>query len=198
MDELPYSLAAERNSGPILSVLRQQFARCEKVLEIGSGTGQHAVAMAEGMPHLAWQTSDLVENHNAIEARVCDSQARNVYPPLLLDVRDPPLTISKYDGVFSANTAHIMNPHTVAAMFEMVGHLLIEGGAFCLYGPFRQNGKLNSASNESFDKSLRARGADMAIRDLETLDELAENNGLKRNYLFAMPANNQFVIWQKK
>ena len=177
--------------------MRQEFRECRSVLEIGSGTGQHAVAFARELPHLAWQTSDLDENHVAIEARIAASGLDNVRVPMSLDVRyadDPPRS---FEGVFSCNTAHIMSAGAVEAMFALVGKALQPGGTFCLYGPFRIGGLFNTASNERFDASLRSRDPEMGIRDLETLDDLAGRNGICRSGLYAMPSNNFLAAWQK-
>ena len=127
-----YCEACDRNRDPILSVIRELFSGCKAVLEIGSGTGQHAVYFAKHMPHLVWLTSDLPENHEHIKLWLNDSGLENVRQPLLLDVTDgcwPEITI---DAVFSANTAHIMHWQAVAAFISGVGGLLPVNGIFAL------------------------------------------------------------------
>ena len=193
----PRSPAAERNQQPILDVLLREFAGLSDVLEIGSGTGQHAVAFARAMPWLFWQTSDLAENHQGINAWIDDSDAKNIGRPIDLDVLRPQPIAQKFDAVFSANTAHIMSIDAVRAMFTVIGEVVRPGGLFCLYGPFRTDGSFDTESNRRFDESLKAQHPQMGIRDLEDLDRLAENAGLSRCRLYAMPANNQLAVWQK-
>ena len=192
-----YAPAALRNSQPILEVIRDEFTGCRKVLEIGSGTGEHAVFFASEMPGLTWQTSDLTANHDSIIAWIDDAGLDNVRGPLELDVQKPPQIREKYDAVFSANTAHIMSIGAVECMFHVVADCLNEDGRFCLYGPFNLNGAFTSDSNRQFDASLRARNPEMGIRDLETLDGFASANGLHRINLYAMPANNMIAVWAR-
>lgn len=197
MADKPFAPAAERNAAAILEVLNQEFQNCKKVLEIGSGTGQHAVFLAAALPHLSWQTSDLEENHAAINAWLADSGTSNVRPPLSLDVRDANIAGTDYDAVFSANTAHIMSFDAVVDMFALVGRVLRPDGIFGLYGPFLIDGRFTTPSNEQFDADLRARDPAMGIRDLADLDSLGAGQGLRREALFAMPANNFVATWRK-
>ena len=193
----PIAPAAERNTVAILDVLRTEFANLEDVLEIGSGTGQHAVAFAQAMPQLAWQTSDLNANHPGISAWIADAGLPNVRKPLVLDVLTAELPAANYDAVFSANTAHIMGYPAVEKMFALVAATLRDSGRFCLYGPFREGGAFSTESNAEFHRSLVARNVGMGIRDLEALDELAAQGGMRRVRRYAMPANNLLVVWQK-
>ena len=197
MAEKPSAPATQRNSEPILEVLRLEFTAARSVLEIGSGTGQHAVRFAAELPHLTWQTSDRVENHDGIKAWIDDSRLPNVLPPLALDVLTWRGADANYDAVFSANTAHIMGMPAVKAMFRIVGEHLNKAGVFCLYGPFNDNGEFTSESNESFDRSLRAQDPQMGIRNIEDLDAIATINGMRRVRTYAMPANNRLAVWQK-
>lgn len=197
MTEKPFAPATERNAQAILEVLRHEFRSCRSVLEIGSGTGQHAVSFAAEMGHLTWQTSDRDENHCGIHAWIEEAALANVRKPLSLDVLTAPASCDQYDAVFSANTTHIMSYAAVEKMFGIVGQVLPDAGVFCLYGPFRQNGAFNTPSNEEFDRSLRARDPAMGIRDLEDLDGLAIDEDLRRARLYAMPANNQLAVWIK-
>ncbi|MCJ7590378.1 MAG: class I SAM-dependent methyltransferase [Woeseiaceae bacterium] len=197
MTDRPFSEYAERNSGPILDVLRNEFSTSAKVLEIGSGTGQHAVRFASELPHLQWQTSDRAENHEGIRAWVETSALRNLLPPLSLDVLTADIPPQSWDAIFSANTAHIMSIKAVTKMFQIVSIALGDGGVFCLYGPFRQGGEFNTDSNAAFDQSLRARDPEMGIRDIEFLDDLGTDNNLLRLRLYAMPANNHIAVWIK-
>jgi cyclopropane fatty-acyl-phospholipid synthase-like methyltransferase len=194
----PDSPASERNKRPILEVLRAEFRNARHVLEIGTGTGQHAVFFAEQLPHLIWQTSDLPENHDAIHARLARDAPARVKPPLALDVEDPAPPAMSFDAVFSANTAHIMSIRAVQRMFALVGGILPDGGTFCLYGPFNFDGEFSSDSNARFDASLRQRKASMGIRDIRDLDRFAEGGGMSRVRLYAMPAMNHIAVWKKR
>ncbi len=198
MAERAFAQAAAKNAAPILEVLRREFRDCRQVLEIGSGTGQHAVAFASDLEHLDWQTSDLDENHGRIEAWVADSGVANVRAPLSVDVRTTDLPPDACDGVYSSNTAHIMSMETVLDMFTLVARALRPGGVFCLYGPFTIDGRFNTRSNEQFDQQLRARDASMGLRDLVVLEEHATRQGLKRDALYAMPTNNLLAVWRKE
>ena len=173
MAEKPFAEYAARNAAPILEILHRELRQCSRVLEIGSGTGQHAVAFAAALSHLHWQTSDLEENHFGISAWIEESALDNISAPLTIDVRDASVEGETYDGVFSSNTAHIMGIDAVKSMFDLVGTALQPAGVFCLYGPFRTNGQFNTQSNAAFDENLRQRDPVMGIRDIETLDEFA-------------------------
>ena len=168
------SAAAERNKRPILEVLQKEFRDARRVLEIGSGTGQHAVFFGAELPHLTWQTSDLPENHAIILQALQDYGPDNVKAPLDLDVEHAEGRTIEADAVFSANTAHIMSISAVERMFELVGRVLPQDGPFCLYGPFNFSGQFSSDSNARFDASLRERNPSMGIRDLGDLDRFAE------------------------
>ncbi|HNP64690.1 MAG TPA: DUF938 domain-containing protein [Woeseiaceae bacterium] len=197
MTNKPFSEYAQRNSPAILEVLRDEFSGASRVLEIGSGTGQHAVHFAAALTHLQWQTSDLDENSDGINAWVQSSGLSNLMPPLSLDVRTARLPGESYDAAFSANTSHIMSLESVESMFSLIGHVLGHDAVFCLYGPFRQAGAFNSPSNARFHDTLRARDPAMGVRDIEILDEFGVNNGLVRRRLYAMPANNHIAVWVK-
>jgi cyclopropane fatty-acyl-phospholipid synthase-like methyltransferase len=197
MSNKPFSEYAERNGAPILDVLRDEFSNAGAILEIGSGTGQHAMRFASEMPNLTWQTSDLDDNHDGIKAWVKDSKLTNLLAPISLDVLTGDVTAASFDGVFSANTAHIMSFVAVTKMFSLVGKALEDGGLFCLYGPFRQGGQFNAASNAAFDESLREQNSEMGIRDIESLDDLAASQGMSRTKLYAMPTNNHIAVWSK-
>jgi cyclopropane fatty-acyl-phospholipid synthase-like methyltransferase len=193
----PFAEAAHRNGPAIRDVLRHELAAADKVLEIGSGTGQHAVLFGAALPHLVWQTSDLEEHHHGINAWLSSARLSNVRAPLVLDVRIAEPLKSSYDAVFSANTAHIMDMSAVKKMFALVSQVLRDDGMFCLYGPFRQSGRFNTVSNERFHRSLKQSDSAMGIRHLEDLDELGATGRLRRRRLYAMPANNHLCVWSK-
>jgi cyclopropane fatty-acyl-phospholipid synthase-like methyltransferase len=192
----PYSEACERNQQPILDVLTHEFAASSRVLEIGSGTGQHAVFFGRHLPHLSWQTSDLPEHHAGIRAWIRDAGLANVSLPITLNVTEPWPAIS-FDSAFSANTAHIMSWPAVVDMFTQLGARLPPGGRFALYGPFNENGRYTSESNASFDQWLKARDAGSGIRDAGDLKALAQMQGLEFRADHSMPANNRILVWEK-
>ena len=193
----PYSEACEQNKDPILEVLREAFATRKKILEIGSGSGQHAVYFAEQLPRLIWQTSDLPENHDGIRQWLDEAGVNNVLPPLALDVTTDNWPIDSVDGVFSANAIHIMAWAHVVKMFEGIGHTLEEGGILCLYGPFNYGGSYTSDSNARFDAWLKMRDPLSGVRNFEDVDALARAQGLQLMQDYAMPANNRTLVWKK-
>ncbi len=192
----PYSEACDENKGPILAVLERLFAESHKVLEIGSGTGQHAVYFGAAMHHLVWQTSDRAENHVGILAWLDEARLPNVREPLLLDVGGQ-WPEERFDGVFSANTTHIMSWPEVEQMFQGIGRVLDSGGCFALYGPFNFGGNYTSESNARFDQTLKARDPKSGIRNFEDLDALAKANGLSFFEDVPMPVNNRTLVWHK-
>ncbi|MEJ2590920.1 MAG: DUF938 domain-containing protein [Candidatus Thiodiazotropha sp.] len=192
----PFAESCEENKAPILAVLMRLFAPAGRVLEIGSGTGQHAVHFAAAMPHLSWQTSDVAENLPGVRAWLDESALSNLPEPLSLDVRDD-WPDGPYDGVFSANTAHIMGWPEVEALFAGVGRVLDDGGCFALYGPFNYGGAYTSESNRSFDGWLKRRDPRSGIRDFDALNALAADNGLRFEEDVEMPVNNRILVWRK-
>ena len=193
----PYAESCDQNRDPILAVLRTEFVTCHSILEIGSGTGQHAVYFARHLPHLDWQTSDRGEHHPGILAWLEDAALPNVRPPLALDVLRDPWPDTGFDGVFSANTAHIMGWDAVERMFAGIGGVLTRGGRFCLYGPFNYQGRYTSESNARFDAWLKARDPQSGVRDFADLDALARTAGMHLLRDHAMPANNRTLVWEK-
>ncbi len=191
----PYSEACDRNRQPILEVLARVFVDRQQVLEIGSGTGQHAVYFGAQLPHLQWQTSDLPENHTGIQAWLDVSRLANVLPPLALDVAGnwPDIHV---DAAFSANTLHIMSWPQVEAMFRGLGRVLARDGVLCIYGPFNYRGAFTSESNAQFDVWLKARDAASGIRNFEAVDALARVYGLVLAEDIAMPVNNRLLVWR--
>lgn len=192
-----YSEACDENKAPILAILRTEFAACHDILEIGSGTGQHAVYFARHLPHLEWQPSDVESSHASINAWREAAGLDNVRPPLGLDVTRADWPDTTYDGLFSANTAHIMNWPAVRAMFTGIGRILRPGGIFCLYGPFNYRGQFTSDSNARFDRWLKARDPESGVRDFEALDALAGDNGMHLKADYEMPVNNRLLVWRR-
>jgi cyclopropane fatty-acyl-phospholipid synthase-like methyltransferase len=193
----PFAQSCVENREPILEVLRTRLSECRRLLEIGSGTGQHAVYFAPELAQIFWQTSDKHENHAGILAWLSDSRATNIGRPISLDVLRDPWPSSGFDAVFSANTAHIMHFPTVERMFELADRVLGRGGIFCLYGPFKLRGEFSTQSNADFHRSLRRQDPGMGIRNLEDVDSLAAKNRLESRRLYAMPANNLLRVWSR-
>jgi cyclopropane fatty-acyl-phospholipid synthase-like methyltransferase len=188
-----FSPACERNREPIRAVIEPVLTQigARRVLEIGSGTGQHAVYFARAMPQLTWITSDRRENHPAIREWLAYASPDNVEGPLDLDVLAAfPALTAPVDAVFSANTAHIMSWEAVQAMFAGLPACLQPGGRLLLYGPFNREGRFTSESNAAFDASLRREDPAMGIRDLEAVEALAVSVGLQLRTVHGMPANN--------
>jgi cyclopropane fatty-acyl-phospholipid synthase-like methyltransferase len=194
---LPHAPACDRNRDPILSVIGPLFEDCRTVLEIGSGTGQHAVYFAAQLPHLTWIASDLDECLPGIAAWIAAAKLPNVRGPMALDVARADWPAVRADAVFSANSAHIMGMPAVAAMFGGVGRLLPPGGLFVLYGPFNYGGAYTADSNARFDAWLKERDPVRGIRDFEHLDRLAGEAGMRLEMDVPMPANNRILCWQR-
>jgi SAM-dependent methyltransferase len=194
---LPDAPATGRNREPILAVLRRVFAERTRVLEVGSGTGQHAVHFAAAMPHLVWQTSDLAENHAAIDAWIAASEATNVLPPFVLDAAHPEQwPDARFDAVFTANTLHIMGWPEVESLFAALPGVVSPGGVLVVYGPFNIDGRFTAPSNEAFDARLREDDPRRGIRDLEAVQALAADAGFEFVEDIAMPANNRCLVWR--
>jgi SAM-dependent methyltransferase len=193
---LPHSDACERNKGPILQVLRPAFSACKHVLEIGSGTGQHAVHFAVEMPWLVWQPSETAEAMPALRKRIFNEGPSNLRAPVELDVTQLPWDVRRMDGVFTANTLHIMHWPQVEALFAGLPTVVEPGAVLAVYGPFSYGGKYTSASNESFDTMLQARDPESGIRNFEEVDALARGAGFEFVADHPMPANNQMLVWK--
>jgi cyclopropane fatty-acyl-phospholipid synthase-like methyltransferase len=209
----PFSAACERNRDPILQVLRSYFSDRSHVLEIGSGTGQHAVHFAAALPHLVWQTSDRSENLPGIRAWLDEAGLLNTPGPLEFDVAVNVESVApgtkessassmtdsarRYDAIFSANTLHIMSWPEVAQLFARLPALVTADAKLAIYGPFNYDGSHTSASNAAFDESLKAAAPHMGIRDAADVDVLARGAGFELVDDIAMPANNRCRFWQR-
>lgn len=193
----PFADACEQNKLPILQVIRRYFDSATNILEIGSGTGQHAVFFAENFPHAKWHCSDLTVHHSGIKQWLADYSGSNLTGPYPLDVKQDNWPAESFDGVFSANTAHIMSWPEVQHMFRGISNCLTQAGYFCLYGPFNYDDKYTSASNKQFDRFLKARDPNSGLRDLGDLTKLATSVGLTLINDHEMPVNNRTLVWQK-
>ncbi|TMM44052.1 DUF938 domain-containing protein [Colwellia ponticola] len=210
----PYSQACENNKQPILAVLSKVFSTSKYVLEIGSGTGQHAVYFGENLPHLTWQTSDLATNHAGINAWLNEAALLNVKSPIVIDLHDTwsladavnkpsddgqdnTTERQSIDGVYTANTLHIISWPLVIKFFEGISKNLAVNGAVCIYGPFKYDGKFTSESNASFDGRLKEADPTRGIRDIEAILTLADSAGLNLIDDHEMPANNRLLVFSK-
>ena len=191
----PFSPACERNREPILAVLRERFADRRHVLEIGSGTGQHAVHFAAALPHMVWQTSDVANHLPGIRMWLDEAALPNTPLPLTIDVNDT-LPAGRYDAVFSANTLHIMGWPEVQRLFAQLPAVMEPGALLTVYGPFNRDGRFSSPGNAAFDADLRAGDPRCGIRDVEAVAALATVAGLTLLEDRAMPANNRCITWQ--
>ena len=193
---MPFSQACENNKEPILVELKRIFANSQQVLEIGSGTGQHSVHFAENLPHLTWQASDQNSYLTHLNARIELVGSPNLLPAFGLDVTLdwPTQMISPVlDGIFTANTLHIMSKPMVEAFFKGIGQSLIKTSQVAIYGPFNYQGKFSSDSNASFDQWLKQNNPESGIRDIEWITTLAEQQGLILQADIEMPANNRLL-----
>ncbi len=195
--EYAVSDAAERNKEPILQILGPLLSQTERVLEIGSGTGTHALHFSARLPHLIWQPTDTGEYLPMLRERLERERRPNLLPVIELDVRDQPWPVRNVDAIYSANTLHIMSWSAVEDLFKGLGNALSSRGLLCVYGAFRYGGRYTSNSNAQFDQFLRNRDPDSGLRDAHEVDRLARQQGLVLLADHAMPANNQLRIWQR-
>jgi cyclopropane fatty-acyl-phospholipid synthase-like methyltransferase len=193
----PFSQACENNKGAILEVLQIELANSRLVLEVGSGTGQHAVHFAQHLQNLVWRTSDQTLYHSGIMQWIEEANLPNIRAPLSLDVREYAWGNTLYDTVFTANSLHIMALDTVQYFVSNVARALEDGGRFIAYGPFNYRGEYTSESNARFDVWLKQQDPLSAIRDFETLDLCAKSGGLRLDQDYDMPSNNRLLVWRK-
>jgi hypothetical protein len=198
MDSLPFSQACENNKPHILAVLREVFADRKQVLEIGSGTGQHACHFAQQMPWLKWQPSDVPEYLPMLRPRCALYAGDNLLPELALDVRDKPWPVAIPDAVFSANSLHIMSVAAMRDFFAALSASSTPDVVLAVYGPFNYNGAYTSASNAQFDQWLMQRDPQSGIRDFAAVNELAETAAFALQGDYAMPANNRVLVWRRQ
>jgi len=195
---LPFSDACERNKEPIFTVLRTALAGRVRVLEIGSGTGQHAVYFSARLPQLLWYPTEQSPYLADLRTRIEAEGGGNLQAPTVLDVRQAVWPYTEVDAVFTANTLHIMSWGAVLALFDRVAAILVPGGALCIYGPFRYDGKYTSDSNRDFDRFLQSRDPESGLRDLSALQPLGARYGLNLQGDHDLPAFNRLLIFTKK
>jgi SAM-dependent methyltransferase len=195
---LLFSEACERNKDAILDVLRVRFADRVQVLEIGSGTGQHAVYFSAQLPHLAWHPTEQLAYLPDLTARVEAEGGSNLRSPAMLDVRQTIWPLRSVEAVFTANTLHIMSWPEVAALFQGIGNVLAPSGVFCVYGPFRYDGRYTSPSNQEFDLMLQQRDPESGIREIQAITSLGAEVGLRLAADHDLPAFNRLLVFIKE
>jgi len=193
----PFLQACENNKRPILEIIKDVWTEPVEIIEIGSGTGQHAVFFAEYLPHVIWQPTDQKEYLPGINLWLDEANLSNVNKPIELNVQETPWPVTGINALFSANTLHIMSWDTVVVFFQKLGIYLLPGAKFCSYGPFNKHGTYTSESNARFDIWLKQQDAASAIRHIDELEELANKYGMKLIEEIDMPSNNKILIWQK-
>ena len=198
MDTKPYSQASENNKDHILLVLKSAFKDAKSVLEVGSGTGQHAVHFAANLPHLLWQPTDMEVNISGIKLWLDEASLTNLNDPITLDVNNLPWQLGNFDAIYTANTLHIMGTSEIENFFQGISKTLNCGGTLCIYGPFNYGGNYTSPSNQRFDGWLKKNNPESAIRDFEWVNSLASNIGLSLVHDHEMPANNRLLQWSRE
>lgn len=193
----PFSQACENNKHPILSILQQLLNNPGEVLEIGSGTGQHACYFAEQLPHITWQPSDVPENLFGIRLWTEETALPNLKAPISLDINADPWPDGAYNAVFTSNTLHIMSWEEVQRLFNTLGNFLVPDTMLIIYGPFNYHGAYTSDSNAQFDCWLKSRDRNSGIRDIDAVKDLASKYSIELIDDYAMPANNRLLIWKK-
>jgi hypothetical protein len=196
-----FASAAERNTKPILDVLREIVPDTGRALEIASGTGQHVAAFAAAFPGIHWQPSDPgAEARDSIAAWVADSGLSNLAPPLDLDVTRPGWQDGAggpYDLMVCINMIHISPWSACLGLMDGAGMLIDPGGLLCLYGPYKRDGAHTAPSNEAFDQSLRSRNPEWGVRGMEDVAEAAAARGLAWEKTVPMPANNFSLVFRR-
>ena len=195
---LPFSEACERNKGPILEILRSRFAESSQVLEIGSGTGQHAVHFAAHLTHLIWHPTERLNYLPDLVQRIHAEGGVNIRPPTVLDVTQSVWPVTRVDAMFTANTLHIMSWEEVVALFRGVGTTLAPGGVLCVYGPFVYEDRPTAPSNIAFDRMLRERDPLSGLRHIEAVIAAAAEVGLTLAGDHEQPANNRVLVFLKE
>jgi hypothetical protein len=194
-----FAPAAERNREPILEVLRRVLPATGTVLEIASGSGQHAVFFSERLPQLRWQPSDpAADALRSIQAWVREEARENLLAPIDLDVRSEPWPVARADAMLCINMLHISPWEASEALFEGAQRLLSADAPLVTYGPYRVHGRHTAPSNAAFDQSLRSRDPRWGVRDIDELSALATRTGFFLDESVLMPANNMTLVWRRE
>ena len=194
MEIKEFSQACENNKNPILGVLKRHFLNVSLVLEVGSGTGQHATYFADQLDWLVWQPTEVSERIGLLRDNCKFSSRNNLRSPSSLDIFESWSQI-QFDAIFTANTLHIIPVSGIKALFSNIAPNVVSGFRVAIYGPFKYSGQYTSESNIAFDNWLRTQNANRGIRDFETVDKMAQDVGLNLIEDCAMPANNQLLVW---
>jgi SAM-dependent methyltransferase len=193
----PFAQSCETSQRPILEALGKELADARHVLEIGCGTGQHAVYFAASLPHLVWSASDLPRTHAGIRAWFEEADLPNLRGPIALDVEETDWPIREADAIFTANTLHAMPWRSVGCLIRGAARTLVPGGMLVVYGPFRFGGDYASDSAIELDSLLRMRNPSSGLRDFEAVDRLAAHQGLRFRRNHPMPEYHRLLVWQR-
>lgn len=186
-----------RNREPILEVLKQYIDHTGRLLEIGSGTGEHAIFLAKHIPKLQWVTSDQKINHQNIKRWLKEAKLSNIHGPEVLKIGKDDFPRGKFDYVFTANTLHIMSWKEDKSFFKLLGKRLREGAKVFIYGPFNYNEKFTSVSNQEFDQWLKERDSKSGIRNFEDVLQSMNKFGFELIHDHTMPSNNRFLVFER-
>lgn len=196
--EIPFSEAADRNKEPILKVLKDVIRKNHvRLLEVGAGTGQHAVFFAPQFPNLLWTATEQGENLKVLNRRLQEANIYNLTSPHKLKVGEDSIPNRTYDVVFTANTFHIMHWKECKTLMKELSGALQEGGLVVIYGPFNYGGKFTSVSNEEFDKYLKSNDPSSGIRSFEDVANAMTKHGFELVKDYEMPANNRTLVFRR-
>ena len=193
-----YSPAAEKNKGPILEALRERLPLRAHVLEVGSGSGQHALHFTEALPKLRWQPTERHDGLTALAANLAAVGRATILPPLALDLVAGPWPVGPFDAVYAANVMHIVSVPLGEALLRGAASVLREGGQLLLYGPYKFGGTFTTESNAEFDRWLKAQDPASGVREFEAVARVAETAGLELGDNRAMPSNNQLLCFFRR
>ncbi len=197
--EKPYSAACDRNKEPILEVLEKHILPTDRrLLEVGSGTGQHAVFLSPFFPQVEWYPTDLTENLPKINMWLKEANNPNIQKPVRLDVSKDDFPKLKFDVVFTANTLHIMSWKNCKSFMKLLGNRLREDSRAFFYGPFKYNGEFTSESNAEFDSGLKLKNPESGIRAFEDVNNNMIKNGFELVQDYEMPANNRMLVYNRR
>ncbi len=196
-DEALFAPATARNGAAILAVLRDVLPKEGVILELASGSGEHAVRFAGALPGVRWQPSDPDADARGSIAAWCEGIG-TVAPPLALDAAEAWPGELAGDAILCINMVHISPWEATLGLMAHAGRLLAAGAPLILYGPYRQRGEVTASSNEAFDASLKARDARWGLRFVEDVDAAAASHELRRTRIVPMPANNLTLVYRRQ
>ena len=192
-----YSKAAENNRAPIAHVMGKHLPPDASVLEIGSGAGQHALHMSHTFPGITWLPSEREAVVPILRANLALCGSKNIQPPLVLDLADFAWSGDQVDTVYAANVMHIVSESLGERLVQLAADALEPSGLLMLYGPYKYNGQFTTKSNATFDQWLKDRDPASGVRDFEAVVATAQCTGLTLAHDYAMPANNQMLIFER-